>query len=78
MHPESGRHIFRIGSSDSSFVLNGRYPSFCGSSSYGDARQSQEVQSIRLEHEKERAARENLEYRLEQLEKDREEEREQA
>ncbi|KAK1427677.1 hypothetical protein QVD17_16369 [Tagetes erecta] len=36
------------------------------------------VQSVRLELEKERAARENLENRLEQLEKNREEEREQA
>ncbi|KAK1413606.1 hypothetical protein QVD17_35382 [Tagetes erecta] len=78
MHPDSGRRLFGVGSSDSSFVLNGRYPSFYGCSSYGDARQTQEVQSVRLELEKERAARENLENRLEQLEKNREEEREQA
>ncbi|KAK1424614.1 hypothetical protein QVD17_19947 [Tagetes erecta] len=36
------------------------------------------VQSVRLELDKERAARENLQNRLEQLEKNREEEREQA
>ncbi|KAK1407631.1 hypothetical protein QVD17_39252 [Tagetes erecta] len=78
MHLDSGRRLFGVGSSDSSFVLNGRYPSFYGCSSYGDARQSQEVQSVRLELDKERAARENLQNRLEQLEKNREEEREQA
>ncbi|KAK1419710.1 hypothetical protein QVD17_28989 [Tagetes erecta] len=46
--------------------------------SYGDARQSQEDQSVRLELEKERAAKENLENCVKHLEKDREEEREQS
>ncbi|KAK9059108.1 hypothetical protein SSX86_021727 [Deinandra increscens subsp. villosa] len=70
VHPESrGSHMFGIGSSDPYFVLNGTPSSTaCGSISYGDARQSQEVQN---ELQKQREARERLENRLAQMERDR-------
>ncbi|XP_076944367.1 uncharacterized protein LOC143614982 [Bidens hawaiensis] len=68
--------MFGIGSSDPHFVVGGKPSTTCGSKSYLDAQQSQEVQDIKTRFEKER---QELENRLQQLEREKvdREEREQ-
>ncbi|KAK1419883.1 hypothetical protein QVD17_29303 [Tagetes erecta] len=78
LNPNSRGNMFGIGSSDPNFVVNWIQSSFYGCGSYNDVGKSQKVHDVCLELEREHEARENLENHLEQLEIDREEEREQA
>ncbi|KAL8208675.1 hypothetical protein R6Q57_008087 [Mikania cordata] len=74
LHPNNRGQMFGIGSSDPRFVVTGSQSS-CGSISYGDARQSQEVKDVRSQLEKEKEARQDLETRLKQMERQAENER---
>ncbi|KAL8231351.1 hypothetical protein R6Q57_001129 [Mikania cordata] len=68
LHPNNRGQMFEIGSFDPRFVMI-ESQSSCGSISYGDARQSQEVKDVRFQLEKEKEARQDLETRLEQMER---------